>query len=602
MDDKLLHYYERELTFIREMGAEFARKYPKIAGRLLLEPDKCEDPHTERLIEAFAFISGRIHKKIDDDFPEITESLLSIIYPHYINPIPPMSIVKFEPLKQTIPSTGYRIARNTALYSKPVSGTPCRFTTSYPVTLWPIYVASAGLREPKKPVKGAQQVIVIRLKTFNNLSLSELGWEKLRFFLNGPHQHVFHLYELLFNNACHVELECESINGHGVERISLSPDDIMPVGFDPDEGVMPYARRSFPGYLLLFEYFCFPEKLLFFDLNGLNQIRRGDLGDTLDIRIYLDRSAKSNLVINEETFCVNAAPVVNLFKRIAEPIRVEQRKTEYRVIPDIRRQEATEIFSIDRVSASSAVSPGKEVDFRPFYSVRHHLDEEDSHGRKAFWHIERRASNRKGDDGTEVFLSFADPDFNPVDPDVETLTVHTTCTNRDLPARLPFGDPAGDFDMEIAAPVARINCLIKPTPARRPSLGGALQWRLISHLSLNYMSLVQGGEEALREILKLYDFDDSPATRQQINGIVSVQSEHITKRMGRSFCRGVQVTMEFDEDKFVGAGLYLFASVLERFLGHYVSVNSFSRLVAKTVQKRGALKKWPPRNGNRVLL
>jgi len=445
-------------------------------------------------------------------------------------------------------------------------------------------------------------VIVIRLKTFNNLSLSELGWEKLRFFLNGPHQHVFHLYELLFNNACHVELECESINGHGVERISLSPDDIMPVGFDPDEGVMPYARRSFPGYLLLFEYFCFPEKLLFFDLNGLNQIRRGDLGDTLDIRIYLDRSAKSNLVINEETFCVNAAPVVNLFKRIAEPIRVEQRKTEYRVIPDIRRQEATEIFSIDRVSASSAVSPGKEVDFRPFYSVRHHLDEEDSHGRKAFWHIERRASNRKGDDGTEVFLSFADPDFNPVDPDVETLTVHTTCTNRDLPARLPFGDPAGDFDMEIAAPVARINCLIKPTPARRPSLGGALQWRLISHLSLNYMSLVQGGEEALREILKLYDFDDSPATRQQINGIVSVQSEHITKRMGRSFCRGVQVTMEFDEDKFVGAGLYLFASVLERFLGHYVSVNSFSRLVAKTVQKRGALKKWPPRNGNRVLL
>ena len=601
MDDKLLDYYERELTFIREMGAEFARKYPKIAGRLLLEPDKCEDPHTERLIEAFAFISGRIHKKIDDDFPEITESLLSIVYPHYVSPIPPMSIVKFEPLKQTIPPTGYKIAKDTALFSKPVGGSPCQFTTSYPVTLWPIDVVSAGLRDPKKTVRGAQQAIVIRLKTFNNLSFSELGWEKLRFFLNGPHQHVFHLYELLFNNVCHVE--CEATNGQGaIKGISLTPDDILPVGFVPDEFMIPYPQRSFPGYLLLFEYFCFPEKFLFFDLNGLNQIKQGDLGDTLDIWIYLDRAAKSNLVINEDTFCISTTPVVNLFKRIAEPIRVEERKTEYRVIPDIRRQEATEVFSIDRVTSSSAAFSGKEAQFRPFYSVRHHLDEEGSRGRRAFWHIQRRASNKKGDDGTEVFLSFADLDFNPVDPGVETLTVHATCTNRDLPARLPFGDTAGDFNMEIAAPVARINCLIKPTPARRPSLGGALQWRLISHLSLNYMSLVEGGEEALREILKLYDFDDSPATRQQINGIVSLQAQHVTKRIGQSFCRGVQVTIEFDEDKFVGTGLYLFASILERFLGQYVSVNSFSQLVAKTVQKKGALKKWHPRNGNRVLL
>ncbi|OEU53154.1 MAG: type VI secretion system protein ImpG [Desulfobacterales bacterium S3730MH5] len=603
MDDQLLNYYERELTFIREMGSEFARKYPKIAGRLLLEPDKCEDPHTERLIEAFAFISGRIHKKIDDDFPEITESLLSIVYPHYVSPIPPMSVVRFEPLKQTIPPTGYTIARNTPLYSKPVSGTPCQFATSYPVTLWPIEVVSAGLRDPKNAVKGAQQAIVIRLKTFNDMSLSLVGWEKLRFFLNGPHQHVFHLYELMFNNVCHVELECKSANWQGViKRISLTPNDILPVGFDPDEFMIPYPRRSFPGYLLLFEYFSFPEKFLFFDLDGLNQIRQGDFGDTLDIWIYLDRAAKSNLVINEETFCINATPVVNLFKRIAEPIRVEQRKTQYRVIPDIRRQEATEVFSIDSVSASSAGSSGEEVHFRPFYSVRHHLDEGDGNGRRAFWHVERRASNKKGDDGTEVFLSFADLDFNPVDPGVETLTIHTTSTNRDLPARLPFGDPAGDFDMEIAAPVASINCLIKPTPARRPSLGGAQQWRLISHLSLNYMSIVEGGEDALREILKLYDFDDSPATRQQINGIVSLQAQHVTKRIGQSFCRGVQVTIEFDEDKFVGAGLYLFASILERFLGQYVSVNSFSRLVAKTVQKKGALKEWPPRSGNRVIL
>ena len=600
MDDILLNYYERELTFIREMGAEFARKYPKIAGRLLLEPDKCEDPHTERLIEAFAFLCGRIHKKIDDDFPEITESLLNIIYPHYINPIPSMSVVKFDTIK-TIPLSGYRLEKNTALYSKPVGGFPCQFTTAYPVTLWPIEVVSAGLRDPKKPVRNAQQALVIQLKTFNNLSFSQLAWDKLRFFLNGPGQHVFHLYELLFNNVCH--LECESVNRQGrVEAISLSPEDIKPVGFSPEEGMLPYLQRSFPGYLFLFEYFCFPEKFIFFDLNGLGQIRHRDFSDTLDIWIYLNRTAKPNLLINADTFCIHAAPVVNLFKRIAEPIQVEQRKTEYRVVPDLRRIEATEVFSLDKVTASSAISAEKEGEFKPFYSIRHHLDSEDIDNQGAFWHYQRRPSGKKGDDGTEVFLSFTDWNLKPADPAIEALTVHITCTNRDLPARLPFGDPSGDFEMETAAPVARINCLIKPTPTRRPSLGGAMQWRLISHLSLNYLSIVQGGEEALKEILKLYDFDDSPVTRQQINGIVSLQSQYVTKRIGQSFCRGVQVTIQFDEDKFVGTGLYLFACVLERFLGQHVSVNSFSQLIAKTLQKKEVLKKWPPRNGNRLLL
>jgi type VI secretion system protein ImpG len=600
MEDKLLNYYERELTFIRKMGAEFARKYPKIAGRLLLEPDRCADPHTERLIEAFAFIAGRIHHKIDDDFPEITESLLSIIYPHYVSPIPSMSVVEIGPLKQAIPPTGYRIAKGTALFSKPVGGTPCQFRTAYPVTLWPVEVVAATLRDPKRLIKSAQQAIVIQVKAVNNQSVSQIGWETLRFFLNGPHQHVFHLYELIFNNVCHVEIESTNKKGQ-TQVIPLDREDVQSVGFGPDDVMLPYPRRSFPGYFFLLEYFCFPEKFLFFDLNGLKQTRDRELGETLDIWIYLDRSAKTDLVINKDTFCLNAAPVLNLFQRVAEPIRVEQEKTEYQVIPDVRRQEATEVFTVDRVTTSSSSAPGKEFEFKPFYSIRHHLDEEQGR-RRVFWHLQRRPSGRKGDDGTEVFLSFADPDFDPVDPGVETLNVYTTCTNRDLPSRLPFGDPTGDFTLETAAPVARITCLMKPTPARRSPLGGALQWRLISHLSLNYMSLVQGGEDALREIFKLYDFDDSPTTRQQINGLVSIQSRQVTKRVGQSFCRGVQVTIEFDEDRFVGAGLYLFASVLERFLGQYVSVNSFSQLVARTVQKKGALKTWPPRNGDRVLL
>ncbi|NOZ70008.1 MAG: type VI secretion system baseplate subunit TssF [Deferribacteres bacterium] len=602
MDDQLLNYYEQELTFIREMGAEFARKYPKIAGRLLLEPDKCEDPFTERLIEAFAFLSGRIHKKIDDDFPEITESLLNIIYPHYNNPIPSMSVVNFGPIKPNIPETGYTIDKDTMLYSKPVGGTPCQFTTCYPVTIWPVEVASAGLQDPKRPVKDARQAVEIRLKTFNNMNFSQLAWKSLRFFLNGPYQHVFHLYELLFNNACHIECEVRSGSGRpGV--ITLSPSDIMPVGFEPGESLLPYSSRSFPGYLLLFEYFCFPEKFLFFDLGGLDKIRKtSPQGDVLDIRIYLNRTAKPNLVINKDTFCLNATPVVNLFKRIAEPLRVDHRRTRYHVIPDLRRRLATEIYSIDRVLASSAATPENTVEYQPLYSLRHHADDDHAKGRGAYWLMHRVASGIKGDEGTEIYLSFADLNYKTVDPDAEILTIHTTCTNRDIPARLPFGDPDGDFEMEAAAPVSWIKCLVKPTATRRPSARGALQWRLISHLSLNYLSIVQGGEEALKEILRLYDFDNSPSTRQQINGIVSLRSEYVTKRVGSSFCRGVRVTIEFDEDKYVGAGYYLFASVLERFLGQYVSINSFSQLVARTIQQREVLKEWAPRSGKRILL
>lgn len=600
MDDDILNYYERELTFIRKMGAEFAKKYPKIAARLLLEPDKCEDPHTERLIEAFALISGRIHKKIDDDFPELTEALLNILYPHYISPIPSMSVVRFETGK-AIPPSGYLIEKGTPLYSKPVGGLPCQFSTSYPVTLWPINVVSAGLREPKKVVPGAQQALLIQLKTHSNLPFSQLDCSSLRFFLNGPAQHVYHLYELLLNNTCHIECESRSHEGR-IEGLGLPPERIRPVGFDPDEWMIPYPPRSFPGYLLLFEYFCFPEKFLFFDLDGLTPLARKNLGDELDIWIYLDRHAKPNLLLNADTFCLHSTPVINLFKRIAEPILVEQRRTEYHVLPDVRRSDGTEVFSIDRVASSTRAGLGQEAEFKPFYSMHHHLIDEEEQSGAAFWHLQRRLSGRKGDDGTEVFLSFTDLDFRPVEPRTETMTVYTTCTNRDLPGRLPFGDRSGDFEMEIAAPVASIRCLTKPTPTRRPALGGAMQWRLISHLTLNYISIVEGGEEALKEILRLYDFDNSAATRQQIDGISSLSSQHATKRVGQAFCRGVQTTIEFNEDKFVGAGVYLFASVLERFLGQYVSVNSFSQLIARTLQRKEVLHTWQPRNGNRVLL
>jgi len=599
MDDSLLRYYERELTYIREMGAEFAKKYPKIAGRLLLEADKSEDPFTERLIESFALLCGRIHHKIDDDFPEITESLFNIIYPHYISPIPSMTVLRFDPIKQTIPPTGYIIEKGTQLYSKPVAGTACQFTVAYPTVLWPLEVMEAGIRDPKRSMPAAQQAIVIQLKTFNNLRIAQTGLDSLRFYLNGSHQHMFSLYEALFNNVTAIEIEVAAKGGK-TEVVSLPRDALQPVGFEPDDVMIPASLRSFPGYLTLHEYFCFPEKFLFFDLKDFGRVRDHAQGDTMEIWIYLDKPLRQGLVVNSDTFCLNASPAVNLFSKVAEPIRVQRWLTEYRVVPDMRRQEACEVYYIDRVVSTTPAQPGTTIEIRPFYSIRHHLDDDD--GRSVFWHMTRRPSGKKGDSGTDVFLSFADLNFSHADPGVEILTVHTVCTNRDLPARLPFGDSGGDFSMETAGPISKITCLVKPTPTRRPGLRGALQWRLISHLSLNYLSLVQGGEEALKEMLRLYDFEDTPSTRQQISGIISITSEHVTRRIGRTFCRGMHVSLTLDEDKFVGAGLFLFASVLERFLAQYVSVNSFTQLEVKTLQKKEVLKKWPPRNGNRILL
>lgn len=598
MDDEFLSYFERELCFVREMGREFAKKYPKVAGRLLLEPDKCEDPHTERLIESFAFICARMHRKLDDDLPEITQSLLNVLYPHYTSPVPSMSVVQFAPLLKNIPESGYLIEKGTPIYSKPVDGEPCRFATAYPVMLRPLEVVRASLGEPPRLVRNAQQAICIRLKLHIRGALSRFPGERIRFYLNGPRQQIFHLYELLLNNVCHVE--CASV-GTGVPAcIPLACDSIRPAGFSDEDLLLPFPSESFPGYRLLQEYFAFPEKFLFLDIDGLASLDKGDFGETIDLFIYLDKHPKSSLLLTRDTFCLHATPVINVFSKIAEPIRIEHRKSEYRVSPDLRRMDATEILSISSVAATVNASPVETKEYQPLYSVSHH-----DHGNLAIggpcWHMQRRPSGRSGDRGTDVYISFSDLNHAPVHPPEETVTVRVVCSNRDLPARLPFGDPAGDFETEKAAPVEAIRCLVKPTAVLRPTLGGALQWRLISHLSLNHLSLVEGGE-ALKEMLTLYDFEASPATRQQISGIASINTRHVTRRIGQGFVRGVEVTIEFDEDRFVGSGMYLFASVLERFLGQYVSLNSFVQLVARSIQRNEPVKKWLPRNGERVLL
>jgi type VI secretion system protein ImpG len=601
MEDPLLHYYERELTFIRESGAEFAKKYPKIASRLLLEPDRCEDPHTERLLEAFSFLTGRIQKKIDDSFPELTESLLQVIYPHYTRPLPSMTAVKFVPRLEIVPPSGHLINKGTQLFSPPIKGNKLVFRTTQDVHLLPVEVADAEITFPPSAAMNAVNGIKIELATAPKTTLNQIEWPgNLPFFINGQHQQVFKLYELLMNNTVQIDVvsyvEQNTIR-HRKNHLTLTPGHINPMGFNKTDAMLPWPEQSFAGYRLLYEYFTFAEKFLFFELAGMEKLRQFE-GNILEINIYLDSKDTERILIDKDTFCMYATPAVNLFEQIALPVRVEHKKAEYPIYHDINDKSVTEVFSIDRVTGITE-NGDDTVPYEPFYALSHF---EHTGDQEAYWHIRRRKSTREGDEGMDVLLSFTDADMAAADPACTTLTVHTTCTNRDLPSRLVPGGLTHDFYIDVESPIDGILCMMKPTPARRPSPGGRQQWRLISHLSLNYLSLVSENGRGLKKLLKLYDIHDSPVTRQQIEGIEEVRHSHVAMRIGRSFCRGIEVTLVVNEDKFVGSSVYLFASVLERFLAQYVSINSFTRLVVKSIQRKQVIKAWPPRNGERVLL
>ena len=359
MRDELLGYYERELSFLRQMGAEFAQKYPKIASRLSLEEDKCEDPHVERMIEAFAFLAGRIRLKIDDEFPEITESLLNVLYPHYLAPIPSMSIVQFALDRgQGKLTTGYKVERGTLLYSRPIQGVPCRFRTCYPVVLWPIEVVSARIESPHpldSKGKWPEAFLKIGLRCINDTQLSDLNLvdadglriiDSLRFFINGEPQLVYTLYEMIVNNSSRVEIQPVNGKKRGAGKgrdcsaVHLPAASLKPVGFEPDEGMLPYSARSFTGYRLLTEYFAFPDKFLFFDVTGVDVAARSGMGDEFEICVSLRNTSPPSSAIDLNTFQLGCAPVVNLFSKVAEPIALTGQQNEYHVVPDVHRQMA----------------------------------------------------------------------------------------------------------------------------------------------------------------------------------------------------------------------------------------------------------------------
>lgn len=612
MSDDLLHYYERELSFVRKTGAEFAQRYPKIAARLQLEPTKSDDPHVERLIEGFALLAARVQHRIDEDAPEISEALLSLLYPQHVRPIPSMSLVEFQldPSQGQLTS-GYRLPRGTRLASRPVSGAVCRFRTSYDTTVWPLTVSDAkwvSTHELRPPVHGADAPSALRLEleALPGLQISDLTLDAIRFHIRAEPALAATVYELLDNNC--VRLLLRDPTRPDLEPIVLPSTSLRPVGFGEDELVLPSSRASFAAYGILQEYFLFPDKYLFFDIVDLEGVQGHGFSDRLEILILIspfqreDRRATLTHGISAKSIRLGCTPIVNLFEQTSEPILMTHRRPDYLLIPDARQRANTGIYSVDEVTGTS---PGLSEPMRylPFHGFRH---EAGRGAPKLIWNARRRPRTWRGDEGTDVFLSFMDRTSRTAYPDEDVVSAHVTCHNGDLPSRLPFGQAGTEFELVDGGPFGAITVLTQPTPVIEPALGKPKLWRLISQLSVNYGSLVDGGAAGLQELLRLHNTADAPGAQAQINGLRSVVGSAchspIRTEQGLAFARGKRVEIEFDEEQFTGGGAYLFAAVLERFFGLYASLNSFSILTAKSVQRQGTIREWPPRSGSKALI
>jgi type VI secretion system protein ImpG len=609
MSEDLLRFYDRELTHIRRAAGDFARAHPDLAPALRLDSTASTDPYVERLIEAVAFLNARTRLKIEDDFPQLSQGLLDIVAPHYVRPIPSMSIARMalDPGQAGL-ADGYGVARGSAIETEEIDGEACRFRTCVDVRLLPVKVAGATIGPSSTAPPGtaderAPSVLRLRLETFKReLPFSKLDMDPLVLYLDGEPQHANALYDLLLERLTRVVLVTNPEKGTTHEASIV----FTPRGFGDDEAVLPFPRRSFRGFRILTEFFAMPERFRFVALEGLTPAALANAGPAIEVVMSLDRRPEDlERVVEPSMFATGCTPIINLFDYRCDPFQLTQTRSSYRVIPDARRPESIEIYTIDEVTATSR--SGKTSSLRPIYSASHRVDDE----APLYWHAER-VSELGGPDGTDmrddVDLTFVDLEFNERSEAGQTVNVKATCTNRNLPRRLPFGAGRPRLRLSGSGPLAPITLALPASSPRRPPAGRGRAWKFISHLALGRLSIVDGADAAaeLREMLTLYDWVATPDRLSKITGIVDVSAARRTARVGvgeeSSLCRGTDVTVTFDPRRFGDNSLYLFATVLERFLAMSCAVNSFSRLTARSVDREEPVATWPPRAGDVALL
>lgn len=621
MDERLLRAYDRELRFVRETGAEFASAYPKIAGRLGLSGTECADPYVERLLEGFAFLAARVRLKLDAEYPRFTDALLDAVCPHYLTPLPSMGVAHLR-IDENEPglAEGVTLPRGSPLRGQLGRGdqTACEFRTAQPVRLLALRVEDAGyhtrdLRAIGAPTTAKERAVLrLRFRTTAGVPLKALALdEPLRLFLAGPDEKPFVIYRQIFSRALRVLARPE-----GAQRWHEVPAaaGIAQPGFEPDEALLPDSPRSFDGYRLLREYFAFPRRFLFADLANLAPAAEESPATALDVLITLSETEPDlEDGVSASDFLLHCVPVVNAFPKRLDRVPVSDTAEEHHVVADRTRVEDFEVHTITSVLGYSDPSR-PDVVFRPLYEATAFAPRDG-----AYYALHRRprlrsvredrgglpGKRRSSYTGSEVFLSLVDQRNAPFRRDLRHLGVEAICTNRDLPIHMPVGIGRTDLLSEIGSGVGEIRFVAGPTPPRPSDAHGPGAWRILSHLRLNYLSLADSdpeqGAAALRSLIALYADPARPETLRQAEGLRSIRAEPIVRRVPGpgpiTFGRGMSVDLEVDHAAFEGIGPFLLGCVLDRFLGAYVSINSFTQL--RLASQKGEIARWSPRMGLR---
>ncbi len=612
MDPRFIQYYNRELQYIREMGSEFARQFEKIAGRLGMDGFEVADPYVERLLEGFAFMAARVQLKLDDSFPKFTQHLLEMVYPHYLAPTPSMAVVQLEPNpREGALGDGVTVPRGSALRSLigKDEQTACEYRTAHDVTLWPIQIAKAEYRTflgalddlPAGDLGKAEAVFRLGLVTTGGQSFDKLPLDRLSIFLRGELEVTSRLYEQLHGHAIGVFARPRRRPGSWQRVASKTP--IRPLGFTDAEALLPHGPRSFQGYRLLQEYFAFPGRFMFAELCDLRAALAHCPGEEVELLILFDSpDAALEGALDVSLLALHATPAINLFPRHADRIHLSENEHEYHVIPDRTRPMDFEVFSVgDVIGYGSGIESKRR--FTPFYAHGDPGGDQTSYytirrEQRRLSERQRARGSRSSYVGSEIFIALVDGDEGPYSPDLKQLGLETLCTNRDLPLHMPLGQGRTDFTLESGAPVASIRALAGPTPPRASHAHGNTAWRLISHLSLNYLSVTEPG--ALRELLTLYADLGEAGAKRQIDALRAVSARSVVRHLDAAgplaFARGVEVKLSCDETAFSGGSVFLFGAVLSRFFAKYTSINSFTETVLETIQ-RGEVMRWPASAG-----
>jgi type VI secretion system protein ImpG len=623
MDPRLLRYYNEELRHLREMGAEFAQQFPKIAARLGIEGLEVTDPYVERLLEGFAFLAGRIQLKLDAEFPRFTQRLLEIVYPQFLAPLPSMLIAQVTPdLGDPSLAAGVKLARGSPMHSLPgkAAATTCEFRTAHELTLWPLELTqveyfshAADLPVAARPEwRKYRAGLRLRLRVTAGLDFSKLALQDLRLHCTGIDDVAYRLHEQLCGHALGVLVL--PTNRPAAWHEALDGECVDPCGFDDDQALLPTTQQGFQGFRLLQEYFALPQRFLFCDLLGVGEALRRHADAEVDIVVLFSRADNALLqAVDTSSVALHCVPAINLLERRCDRIHVSPDLAEFHVVPDRTRPLDFEVHSVLDVQGYGT-GVNSEWRFLPFYSAFH----TEARNHAAYYAVQReprllsprqqRDGPRTSYIGTEVFLSLVDAQEAPFPVELRQLGVRALCTNRDLPLLMPTGGVRGDLTLTQTAPVKSIGVVKGPSRPQSALREGNVAWKLINQLSLNHLSLTdtdaEHGAAALRQILRLYVQAGDAGAQRQVDGLRSVRLQQVVRRLPMpgpiTFGRGVAVGVEIDDLAFEGASAFLLGCVLERFVARHVSINGFTQTRLHSAG-RGDILVGRPRCGTRAI-